>query len=133
MTEIDIFIQRDSVRNRILQDKEILKSLNDKIEMLYLERAKNQLSQEKKDFGTTYVVDNNKKVKVVLRKKVDWDQAQLKHINDSMRSDLADFYVKKKLLIDERTYKSAPPDLKKLFDEARTTSISSTQIEIVGE
>ena len=101
--------------------------------MLYLERAKNQLSQEKKDFGTTYVVDNNKKVKVVLRKKVDWDQAQLKHINDSMRSDLADFYVKKKLLIDERTYKSAPPDLKKLFDEARTTSISSTQIEIVGE
>tara|TARA_R110000796_G_scaffold2061_2_gene8256 strand:- start:6506 stop:6907 length:402 start_codon:yes stop_codon:yes gene_type:complete len=133
MTEIDIFIQRDSVRTRILQDKEILKSLNDKIEMLYLERAKNQLSQEKKDFGTTYVVDNNKKVKVVLRKKVDWDQAQLKHINDSMRSDLADFYVKKKLLIDERTYKSAPPDLKKLFDEARTTSISSTQIEIVGE
>jgi len=133
MTEIDIFIQRDSVRTRILQDKEILKSLNDKIEMLYLERAKNQLSQEKKDFGTTYVVDNNKKVKVVLRKKVDWDQAELKNINDSMRSDLADFYVKKKLLIDERTYKSAPPDLKKLFDEARTTSISSTQIEIVGE
>ena len=133
MTEIDIFIQRDSVRTRILQDKEILKSLNDKIEMLYLERAKNQLSQEKKDFGTTYVVDNNKKVKVVLRKKVDWDQAQLKHINDSMRSDLADFYVKKKLLIDVTGSKSAPPDLKKLFDEARTTSISSTQIEIVGE
>ena len=50
-----------------------------------------------------------------------------------MRTDLVDHYVKKTLSIEERKYTAAPPDLQRLFQEARTTNISGAIIEVVEE
>ena len=133
MPDTNLFTQRDSVRDRMAQDKILLKELNEQIEGRYLEIAKSQLHEDGKDFGTTTIVDNDKSVKVQVKKRVEWDQEALERISDSMRADLVDHYIKKTLTIEERKYTTAPPDLQRLFQEARTASIGGAIIEVVEE
>ena len=133
MPDTNLFNQRDSVRDRMAQDKILLKELNEQIEGRYLEIAKSQLHEDGKDFGTTTIVDNDQSVKVQVKKRVEWEQEALERISQSMRTDLVDHYVKKTLSIEERKYTAAPPDLQRLFQEARTTNISGAIIEVVEE
>ena len=133
MPDANLFQKRDTIRDRMAQDKILLKEINDQIEGRYLEIARSQLHEEGKDFGTTTIVENDKSVKVQVKKRVEWDQEALERISHSMRADLVDHYVKKTLTIEERKYTTAPPDLQRLFQEARTASIGGAIIEVVEE
>jgi hypothetical protein len=133
MPDANLFQKRDVIRERMAQDKALLKEVNDQIEGRYLDAAKAQLHIEGKDFGTTTIVENDKSVKVQVKKRVEWDQEALERISHSMRTDLVDHYVKKTLTIEERKYTTAPPDLQRLFQEARTAKIGGAIIEVVEE
>ena len=133
MPDANLFQKRDTIRDRMAQDKILLKEINDQIEGRYLEIAKSQLHEEGKDFGTTTIVENDKSVKVQVKKRVEWDQEALERISQSIRADLASHYVKKTLTIEERKYTTAPPDLQRLFQEARTAKIGGAIIEVVEE
>ncbi len=133
MPDENLFQKRDVIRERMAQDKSLLKEINDQIEVRYLEVAKSQLHQEGKDFGTTTIVENDKSVKVQVKKRVEWDQEALERISQSIRADLADHYVKKTLSIEERKYTTAPSDLRRVFQEARTAKIGGAIIEVVEE
>ena len=128
MTDSDLFTRREEVRLRLMQDKLLLKSLNDEIYEKYAPEAKQKLYNQGKDFGTTNLYKNDRKIKVIFKKNVVWDTSTLQTIADSMRPDLSET-----LEIKETRYKEAPPELQNLFNEARTVKQSGTIIEVTEE
>ena len=133
MTDSDLFTRREEVRLRLMQDKLLLKSLNDEIYEKYAPEAKQKLYNQGKDFGTTNLYKNDRKIKVIFKKNVVWDTSTLQTIADSMRPDLSEHYITKTLEIKETRYKEAPPELQNLFNEARTVKQSGTIIEVTEE
>ena len=64
-----------SCRESLDKQKDV-HDFNKFLEDRYLEKAKEKLNEEGKDFGTANIFDGNQKVKIELQK-VEWDQENL--------------------------------------------------------
>ena len=91
--------------------KKELEDFNKILEDRFIEEAKEQLHIEGKDFGTAVIFDGNRKVKVELRKRVEWDQEGLKDFS-----------------ITESRFNNATPDLQSRMQEHRTVKLQSVKV-----
>lgn len=128
LSELDIF--KKELEQKILEAQEKLKLIKSEIESRYLERAQDKLRQEGKDFGSVTVNDSGYKVKVNLRKRVEWEPGILIKVLNSMDEDTARHYAQVKYTIPEAKYNAAPPEIKGALSEARTVFLQGVSVDL---
>ena len=97
LSELDIFKQE--LEKTILEAQEKVKLIKSEIESRYLERAQDKLRQEGKDFGSVTVNDGEYRVKVNIRKRVEWEPGMLIKVLNSMDEDTARHYAQVKYML----------------------------------
>ena len=128
LSELDIF--KKELEQKILEAQEKLKLIKSEIESRYLERAQDKLRQEGKDFGSVTVNDSGYKVKVNLRKRVEWEPGILIKVLNSMDEDTARHYAQVKYTIPEAKYNAAPPEIRNALSEARTVFLQGISVDL---
>ena len=88
MTTDELLSRKKLIQLQIKELKNELDEINSDLEDRYLSKAKDQLLQnsEKQGFGTTIIIDNDKKVSVSIRKKVTWDTPKLLELSKIISS-----------------------------------------------
>ena len=132
MTTNELLSRKKLIQLQIKELKNELDEINSDLEDRYLSKAKDQLLQnfEKQGFGTTVIIDNDKKVSVSIRKKVTWDTPKLLEL--SKKIDNPNEYINLKCSVLENKYKSASDKIKNLLCEARTVEDGTVSIEIIN-
>lgn len=133
MNTLELLGRRHELKSMIDELRGEIKSINDQLEAAHLAAAKEKLAEAGRDFGTTYVQDGNTRLKVVVNKKVTWDQDRLRDILGRMAPDDARHYGKVTFAVEETKYKAAPPAIKAQLEECRTTEVGSVTFNIVEE
>ena len=130
MNSDTLFERRDQLKAKMDGLKAELKDIEEKISDTFLDRAKQSLMTEGKDFGTAHILAGNRKIKAVLRKKVTWDQEALRKALDAMPVDDARHYGKLTFSVEERKYTEAPPRVKELLEECRTVELGGATFSV---
>ena len=128
LSELDIFKQE--LEKTILEAQEKVKLIKSEIESRYLERAQDKLRQEGKDFGSVTVNDGEYKVKVNIRKRVEWEPGMLIKVLNGMDEDTARHYVQVKYTVPEAKFNAAPPEIKGALSEARTVFLQGVSVDL---
>ncbi len=101
-----------------------LQTVKEQINQIALESAAKAYREAKKDTGTVHFAKDGVQVKVVIDKKVEWDQRLLKGIWDRIKSfgDKPEQYItlKESLTVAEKAFTAWPEQIKNLFIPART-------------
>jgi len=130
MNSDTLFERRDELKATMDGLKAELKDIEQQISDTFLDRAKQSLMTEGKDFGTAHILAGNRKIKAVLRKKVTWDQEALRKTLDTMPVDDARHYGKLTFSVEERKYNEAPPRVKELLEECRTVELGGATFSV---
>ena len=77
MNSRELFERREELKYVIADLKVELKDIEQQISDIFLDQTRDALRADGKDFGTTYIVAGNRKLKATVRKKVVWDQDEL--------------------------------------------------------
>ena len=117
----------------IVESQEKVKVIKNELENRYLGRAQDTLRQNGKDFGSVTIEDAGYKLKVNLRKRVEWDEGRLLNILNGMDEDTARHYVSVKYTIPEAKYNNAPPEIQARLSDARTVHLQGTSIDVEGD
>ena len=131
MNSRELFERRDELKHVISEMREELKDVEQQIHDTFFVQATDALRADGKDFGTTYIVAGNRKLKATVRKKVVWDQDQLGNVLQSMPEQDARHYGKLTLAVDERKYTAAPPAIQEMLEPCRSVEIGGFSIEEV--
>ena len=116
--------RREELRVVIAGLKEELSDLNEQIQDTWLQQVRDALRADGKDFGTTTIVDNNKKFKATVRKK-----DKLRDQLNTMSPENAQHYGKVVFSVEERKYTAAPPDIKNQLQDCRTVELGAFSFE----
>lgn len=131
MNSSELLERRDELKEIIAGLRAELKGVEEEISDTWLTVARDALRADGKDFGTTYIVAGNKKLKATVRKKVVWDQDELGNVLQKMPEDDARHYGKLTLAVEERKYTQAPPAIKAVLEPCRTVEVGGFSIEEV--
>ena len=131
MDSNELFERRDELKVIIAELRAELKDVEEQISDMCLSVARDALRADGKDFGTTYIVAGNRKLKAVVRKKVTWDQDELGKALQEMPENEARHYGKLTLAVEERKYTTAPPSIKEVLEPCRTVEVGGFTIEEV--
>ena len=131
MDSNELFERRDELKNIVAELRAELKDVEEQISDMWLSVARDALRADGKDFGTTYIVAGNRKLKAVVRKKVTWDQDELGRALQEMPENEARHYGKLTLSVEERKYTTAPPSIKEVLEPCRTVEVGGFTIEEV--
>jgi len=129
MNSRELFERREELKYVIADLKVELKDIEQQISDTFLDQARDALRADGKDFGTTYIVAGNRKLKATVRKKVVWDQDELGNVLQSMPEQDARHYGKLTLAVDERKYTAAPPAIQEMLEPCRTVEVGGFTIE----
>ena len=110
------------------QAKKELEDFNKSLESRYSDTAKELLKQEGKDFGTATLVENNHKIKIEMRKKVDWDQNSLRDYLETLPPEEASHYAKVSITVPESKFTNAVPEVQNKLKEFRTVSLQGVKV-----
>ena len=121
-----------STQSKLMEDlKEAqskLKDFNSYLENRYIDKAKEKLRNEGKDFGTVSVFEGNSKVKIELRKKVEWDQERLTEFLNTLDREESNHLVKVSVSIPESKFTNAMPSMQEKLKEFRTISLQGVKV-----
>jgi len=131
MNSAELFERRDELKHVIGELREELKGIEDQLEDLYKNLARDALRADGKDFGTTTIHADGLKLKANVAKKVVWDQTKLANWLSQQSEENARHYGKLTFAVEERKYTAAPPDIRAQLEECRTTEVGSFKVEIV--
>lgn len=131
MNSRELFERREELKYVIADLKVELKDVEQQISDMFLDQARDALRADGKDFGTTYIVAGNRKLKATVRKKVVWDQDELGNVLQSMPEQDARHYGKLTLAVDERKYTAAPPAIRDILEPCRIVEVGGFSIEEV--
>ena len=121
-------LRKEYLTKQFAEAKQQLDEFNKNLEQMYLDKAKKQLFDEGKDFGTANFEDNGVKVKVELRKRTSWDQEKLLEYLNTLPSDLAKHYSKVSITVPDARFTNATPDVKQELKKFRTVSLQGVKI-----
>jgi hypothetical protein len=131
MDSNELFERRDELKVIVAELRAELKDVEEQISDMWLSVARDALRADGKDFGTTYIVAGNRKLKAVVRKKITWDQDELGRALQEMPENEARHYGKLTLAVEERKYTTAPPSIKEVLEPCRTVEVGGFTIEEV--
>ena len=110
------------------QAKKELEDFNKSLETRYSDTAKDLLRQEGKDFGTATLIENNYKIKIEMRKKVEWDQSRLRDFLETLPPQEAAHYAKVSITVPEAKFTNAVPEVQDKLKEFRTVSLQGVKV-----
>ena len=128
----ELAIYKNELDRIIIEAQEKVKLIKSELEGRYLERAQDTLRQQGKDFGSVTIEDGAHKLKVSLRRRVEWEEGMLLKVLNSMDEDTARHYAQIKYTIPEAKYNNAPPEVKAALSEARTVYLQGVSVDIEG-
>jgi len=131
MNSRELFERREELKYVIADLKVELKDIEQQISDIFLDQTRDALRADGKDFGTTYIVAGNRKLKATVRKKVVWDQDELGNVLQAMPEEDARHYGKLTMSVEERKYTAAPPAIKAVLEPCRTVEVGGFTIEEV--
>jgi hypothetical protein len=129
MNSRELFERREELKHVISELRDELKDVEQQLHDTFFTQARDALRADGKDFGTTYIVAGNRKLKATVRKKVVWDQNELGCVLEAMPEEDARHYGKLTLAVDERKYTAAPPAIRNLLEPCRTVEVGGFTIE----
>ena len=108
-----------------------LAELQDKIEKISTQAAIEAYRQAGKDTGTCEFIHEDVRIKSVVDKKVEWDQARLSQIRERIRGtgDDPGQYIQEKLSVSEKAFTAWPEQIKAVFLPARTVKPGKPKFE----
>jgi len=133
MNSTELFNQREELKHVISGLRSELKLVEEQLQDLYMNFARDALRADGRDFGTTHIVADGHKLKATVTKKVKWDQEKLRHALNNLTADEAHHYAKATFSVEERKYSNAPPAIKEVLEHCRTTEIGGFTVEVEGE
>lgn len=94
--------------------------------------AARELASKQYGCGTANLETSMHKIKVVVSKKIKWDEKQLKNISEQIRTSGQDpeVYIKYKLSVSETAYKGFPENIQAVFEPAREVMPNKPKITI---
>ena len=128
----ELAIYKSELDRIIVEAQEKVKLIKSELEGRYLERAQDTLRQQGKDFGSVTIEDGAHKLKVNVRRRVEWEEGMLLKVLNSMDEDTARHYAQIKYTIPEAKYNNAPPEVKAALSEARTVYLQGVSVDIEG-
>tara|TARA_R110002051_G_C8670901_1_gene490396 strand:+ start:647 stop:1084 length:438 start_codon:yes stop_codon:yes gene_type:complete len=128
----ELAIYKNELDRIIIEAQEKVKLIKSELEGRYLERAQDTLRQQGKDFGSVTIEDGAHKLKVNVRRRVEWEEGMLLKVLNSMDEDTARHYAQIKYTIPEAKYNNAPPEVKAALSEARTVYLQGVSVDIEG-
>ena len=126
--EFNLALTKANLESELKQAQKKVRDFNKDLEDRYLEKAKQKLNEDNKDFGTANIFDGNQKVKVELRKKVEWDQDKLTQFLNSLKPEEANHLVKFTVSIPEAKFVNALPSMQEKLKEFRTVSLQGVKV-----
>ena len=126
--EFNLALTKANLESELKQAQKKVRDFNKFLEDRYLEKAKQKLNEDNKDFGTANIFDGNQKVKVELRKKVEWDQDKLTQFLNSLTPEDANHLVKFTVSIPEAKFVNALPTMQEKLKEFRTVSLQGVKV-----
>jgi len=130
MKSRELFERREELKSVINQLKGELNDVENELSCTYLSRARDALHEEGKDFGTAHILDGNRKIKAVLSKKISWDQDGLRRALGELSEEDARHYGKMTFAVEERKFTAAPPTIKRILENCRTTEVGRFTVEL---
>ena len=112
MSIAELFMEKKRITADAAVYREFLSAIQDELSSRYLDRAKDKLKQQGKDFGLTTIEDDSFKVKANVRKKVEWDRDKLCKFFNEVDSETAKHYAEVRYTVSEAKYNNAPPEIK---------------------
>jgi len=111
-----------------MQRKDIQSKLDEKV----LELANAELATKEYGCGTVNLQEGNYKFKVVVSKKVKWDNSQLERIHQEIKDSGVDpsAYLKVSYTVNENNYKAWGDNIQGYFEPARTVEVTKPTIKI---
>lgn len=128
----ELAIYKSELDQIILEAQERIKLVKNELEGRYLERAQDTLRQQGKDFGSVTIEDGAHKLKINVRKRVEWEEEKLLNILNRMDENTARHYAQIKYTIPEAKYNNAPPEVKAALSDARTVYLQGVSVDIEG-
>ena len=128
----ELAIYKNELDRIIVEAQEKVKLIKSELEGRYLERAQDTLRQQGKDFGSVTIEEGAHKLKVNVRRRVEWEEGMLLKVLNSMDEDTARHYAQIKYTIPEAKYNNAPPEVKAALSEARTVYLQGVSVDIEG-
>lgn len=128
----ELAIYKNELDRIIVEAQEKVKLIKSELEGRYLERAQDTLRQQGKDFGSVTIEDGAHKLKVNVRRRVEWEEGMLLKVLNGMDEYTARHYAQIKYTIPEAKYNNAPPEVKAALSEARTVYLQGVSVDIEG-
>ena len=126
--EFNLALTKANLESELKQAQKKVRDFNKFLEDRYLEKAKQKLNEDNKDFGTANIFDGNQKVKVEVRKKFEWDHDKLTQFLNSLTPEEANHLVKFTVSIPEAKFVNALPTMQEKLKEFRTVSLQGVKV-----
>ena len=123
----NLALTQATLAEKLKQAQKDVHDFNKFLEDRYLEKAKEKLNEEGKDFGTANIFDGNQKVKIELRKKVEWDQESLTKFLNGLTPEEANHLAKFSISVPEAKFANALPTMQEKLQEFRTVSLQGVK------
>tara|TARA_R100000664_G_C2731575_1_gene122003 strand:- start:485 stop:907 length:423 start_codon:yes stop_codon:yes gene_type:complete len=124
----NLALTQATLAEKLKQAQKDVHDFNKFLEDRYLEKAKEKLNEEGKDFGTANIFDGNQKVKIELRKKVEWDQESLTKFLNGLTPEEANHLAKFSISVPEAKFANALPTMQEKLQEFRTVSLQGVKV-----
>tara|TARA_R100001440_G_scaffold63349_1_gene83595 strand:+ start:259 stop:681 length:423 start_codon:yes stop_codon:yes gene_type:complete len=124
----NLALTQATLAEKLRQAQKDVHDFNKFLEDRYLEKAKEKLNEEGKDFGTANIFDGNQKVKIELRKKVEWDQESLTKFLNGLTPEEANHLAKFSISVPEAKFANALPTMQEKLQEFRTVSLQGVKV-----
>ena len=108
--------------------------LDGALSLRYSARAHQARAADLKDTGTVRFDDNGVMVVADLPKKIDWDQDALNGVVELLTAEGEDprHYVEITFKVSERRYAAWPPNIRKVFEPARTVRVGKETFQLIA-
>ena len=124
----NLALTQATLAEKLRQAQKDVHDFNKFLEDRYLDKAKEKLNEEGKDFGTANIFDGNQKVKIELRKKVEWDQEELTKFLNGLTPEEANHLAKFSISVPEAKFANALPTMQEKLKEFRTVSLQGVKV-----
>ena len=124
----NLALTQATLAEKLRQAQKDVHDFNKFLEDRYLEKAKEKLNEEGKDFGTANIFDGNQKVKIELRKKVECDQENLTKFLNGLTPEEANHLAKFSISVPEAKFANALPTMQEKLKEFRTVSLQGVKV-----
>lgn len=132
MTISNIANQILSLEAEISAKKKALAQLEAQLNDNIKDQYEAELATKEYGCGTVNLAEDDIKIKVVVSKKVKWDNSQLERIYNEIKNSGVDAsaYIKVSYAVNENNYKSWGDNIRGYFEPARTVEVSKPSIKI---